>query len=86
MEFALLDLLNDEKNLVKQINELEYDIRFKKKRAEELKARNTLCDAQAALDELKSVKKMLENQLAAYRELKEVKVRIRNYFKEVLIK
>ena len=86
MEFALLDLLNDEKSLVKQINELEYDIQFKKKRAEELQARNTLCDTQAALDDLKRVKEMLENQLSAYAKLKETKVRIRNYLKEVLIK
>ena len=86
MEFALLDLLNEEKSLVKQINELEHDIQFKKKRAEELQARNTLCDGLAALECLKDVKKMLENQLAAYVELREVKIHIREYLKEVLIK
>jgi hypothetical protein len=86
MEFALLDLLNDEKTLVKQLNELEYDIQFRKKRAEELESRNTLCDTQAALDDRKKVKNMLEDQVHILGKLKEVRVRIRNYLREMLIK
>ena len=53
MEFALLDLLKQEKELVDEINKTGYDATYYKKRAKERKAGGTLCDMQAALDDLK---------------------------------
>ena len=80
LQIALLDLLKKEKELVDEINKVGYDATYYEKRAEEHKAGGTICDKQAALDDLKKARRLLEEEVRLLGQLKDVRVRINNYF------
>ena len=63
LQIALLDLLKQEKELVDEINKTGYDATYYEKRAKEHKAGGTLCDMQAALDDLKKTEKEIGSPL-----------------------
>lgn len=80
LQIALLDLLKQEKELVDKINKTGYDATYYEKRAKERKAGGTLCDIQAALDDLKKAKRLLSRKIVLLGRLKDIRVRINNYF------
>lgn len=80
LQIALLDLLKQEKELVDEINKTGYDATYYGKRAKEHKAGGTLCDMQAALDDLKKARRLLSRNVVLLGRLKDVRVRINNYF------
>lgn len=80
LQIALLDLLKQEKELVDEINKTGYDATYYEKRAKEHKAGGTLCDMQAALDDLKKARRLLSRNVVLLGRLKDVRVRINNYF------
>lgn len=84
LQIALLNLLKQEKELVDEINKTGYDATYYEKRAKEHKAGGTLCDMQAALDDLKKERRLLSRNVALLGRLKDVRVRINNYFEEEL--
>ena len=86
METALLDLLKEESELVSRIRKIEYETAFHEKRAEERKDGPTICDKQAALDDFRKARQLLEEEVRLLGRLKENRVKIRNYLKEVLLK
>lgn len=80
LQIALLDLLKQEKELVDEINKTGYDATYYEKRAKEHKAGETICDMQAALDDLKKAERLLSRNVVLLGRLKDVRVRINNYF------
>ena len=80
LQIALLDLLKQEKELVDEINKTWYDATYYEKRAKEHKAGETICDRQAALDDLRKARRLLEEEVRLLGRLKDVRVRINNYF------
>ena len=80
LQIALLDLLKQEKELVDEINKTGYDATYYEKRAKEHKASETICDMQAALDDLRKARRLLEEEVRLLGRLKDVRVRINNYF------
>ena len=80
LQIALLDLLKQEKELVDEINKTWYDATYYEKRAKEHKAGETICDMQAALDDLRKARRLLEEEVRLLGRLKDVRVRINNYF------
>ena len=80
LQIALLDLLKQEKELVDEINKTGYDATYYEKRAKEHKAGETICDMQAALDGLRKARRLLEEEVRLLGRLKDVRVRINNYF------
>lgn len=84
LQIALLDLLREEKELVDEINKTGYDATYYEKRAKERKAGGTICDMQAALDDLKKARRLLSRNVILIGRLKDVRVRINNYFEEEL--
>lgn len=80
LQIALLDLLKQEKELVDEINKTGYDATYYEKRAKEHKAGGTICDMQAALDDLRKARRLLEEEVRLLGRLKDVRVRINNYF------
>lgn len=80
LQIALLDLLKQEKELVDAINKTGYDATYYEKRAKEHKAGETICDMQAALDDLRKARRLLEEEVRLLGRLKDVRVRINNYF------
>lgn len=80
LQIALLDLLKQEKELVDEINKTGYDATYYEKRAKEHKAGETICDMQAALDDLRKARRLLEEEVRLLGRLKDVRVRINNYF------
>ena len=84
LQIALLDLLREEKELVDEVNKTGYDATYYEKRAQEHKAGGTICDLQAALDDLKKAERLLNRRVVLLGRLKEVRVRINNYFEEEL--
>lgn len=84
LQIALLDLLKQEKELVDEINKTGYDATYYEKRAKEHKAGETICDMQAALDDLRKARRLLEEEVRLLGRLKDIRVRINNYFEEEL--
>lgn len=84
LQIALLDLLKQEKDLVDEINRDGYDATYYEKRAEEHKAGGTICDQQAALDDLKKAERILNREVILLGRLKDVRIGINNYFREEL--
>ena len=84
LQIALLDLLKQEKELVDEINKTGYDATYYEKRAKEHKAGETICDMQAALDDLRKARRLLEEEVRLLGRLKDIRVRINNYFDEEL--
>ena len=84
LQIALLDLLKQEKELVDEINKTGYDATYYEKRAKEHKAGGTICDMQAALDDLRKARQLLEEEVRLFGRLKDIRVRINNYFEEEL--
>ena len=84
LQIALLDLLKQEKELVDEINKTGYDATYYEKRAKEHKAGGTICDMQAALDDLRKARRLLEEEVRLLGRLKDIRVRINNYFEEEL--
>ena len=84
LQIALLDLLKQEKELVDEINKTGYDATYYEKRAKEHKAGETICDMQAALDDFRKARQLLEEEVRLLGRLKDIRVRINNYFEEEL--
>nr|DAT55623.1 MAG TPA: hypothetical protein [Caudoviricetes sp.] len=80
LQIALLDLLKQEKELVDEINKTRYDATYYEKRAKEHEAGGTICDMQAALDDLTKTERLLSRNFVLLGRLKDVRVRINNYF------
>ena len=80
LQIALLDLLKQEKELVDEINKTGYDATYYEKRAKEHKAGGTICDMQAALDDFRKARQLLAEEVRLLGRLKDVRVRINNYF------